>query len=1096
MNKKQKRQMKNCMYKKVWTFLLVVCLLLPSVAQAQNLKGSFPAESLASRISRIAKDSGRNIAFDENKVKAIQVSILNVDGKSVEEVLTNSLQSTRFTFRKKADNTFAVYEKPEEPSLPAKQPIRSGKGTLSGSVVDEQGEPIPGVTVVIKGSTQGTNTDLDGRFILRDLSEGTKTVTVSFLSFETLQINDVKIEAGKTTALNVAMKTATQGLEEVVITASYGSASTSGLLARQKNSASVSDGISSEQISRTSDNNIGQVLKRISGLQTTDDNKFAVIRGLGERYNNVLLNGSQLPSSEPNRRNFSFDMISSTLVDNIVVNKTGTPDMPGEFSGGIVHVNTKDIPSEDFFQIDLGTGINSMSVGKDFIGLERGRYNHLGFLDNKVHGEPSGISFSDYNEIAYKIKQNSASEEEFQKSKSFLGTLPNTWQMRTYKTLPMQSIALSGGKNITVGPNQKLGFIGVLSYRNDQNINDYNLYQPSYKDYKGKEYKYVTTLGGNFNIGYSFNNQKISWQNTYSRRLTEKLYKYNGLDLDAERIGVMGYTYQLMTNELFQTKLQGQHGIANTGIKVEWVGDWATLKRDQPFSRLMNARGFNDPNIPSDYYSYYFSNPSSIDYGSAYYSKLKEKRYSAQLNITIPFTVFQQSHNFKAGWLSSYRKANFGSDMYRILFPIGSPALREYPGLPYYDVYNTKRFGDGELYLYPISGNGTDGANGTGSGYIGSQKMNAFYGMLDLKIIEKLRVIGGIRKEGYKQEISTRVWKPGNIWAEVPVEIEKTEWLPSINLIYAITPSINARAAWYKTVARPDLRETSGFEYYDYEILRTVVGSSNLKTTSINNGDIRLEWYPSSGEVVSISGFYKYFKNPIELRMEATSGRPWYFYENLLSAKDLGLEIDFRKSLDFINGSSPLWKNLYLSGNLTVLKAEIEFNTDISVDPSTKEQIQSKRSRPLAGQSPYVINGGISYIGKRVGLNLNYNRYGRRIIYSAVDRSNDEYEHPRDILDMQVSFKPLKNDKLQVKFNISNILNQESFTYQNRYGEDGGPTGAYPNQASIQKYPDDRYKLPDDQLDPKGAAYNEGYDTKNSSRKFGVSYSLSLSYLF
>src|SRR5690606_6617223 len=168
--------------------------------------------------------------------------------------------------------------------------------------------------------------------------------------------------------------------KEVVVTANYRKASVEGLYALQKNNAALSDGISAEQIRVTPDNNAAQVLKRVSGL-TVQDDKFVTVRGLSDRYNNVLLNGAALPSTEPNRRNFSFDIIPSGLIDNIIVNKTATPDMPAEFAGGLVQVTTKDIPDDNYASVTVGSGYNTNTIGRDMYSTKRGGNDYLGYVD-------------------------------------------------------------------------------------------------------------------------------------------------------------------------------------------------------------------------------------------------------------------------------------------------------------------------------------------------------------------------------------------------------------------------------------------------------------------------------------------------------------------------------------------------------------------------------------------------------------------------------------------------------------------------------------------------------------------------------------------
>src|SRR5690606_2453323 len=222
--------------------------------------------------------------------------------------------------------------------------------------VDNRNQPLPGVTIRVQGG-KGTVTQVDGTYDL-ELEPGKYVIEFSFISYNTRRVTEVEVTAKGVTPLNIAMTPAASALKEVVVTANYRKASVEGLYALQKNNAAISDGISAEQIRVTPDNNAAQVLKRVSGL-TVQEEKYVTVRGLSERYNTVLLNGSMLPSTEPNRRNFAFDIIPSGLIDNIVIHKTATQDFSSEFAGGLVQVYTKDIPVESYYNITLGTGINT-----------------------------------------------------------------------------------------------------------------------------------------------------------------------------------------------------------------------------------------------------------------------------------------------------------------------------------------------------------------------------------------------------------------------------------------------------------------------------------------------------------------------------------------------------------------------------------------------------------------------------------------------------------------------------------------------------------------------------------------------------------------
>ncbi len=297
----------------------------------------------------------------------------------------------------------------------------------------------------------------------------------------------------------------------------------------------------------------------------------------------------------------------------------------------------------------------------------------------------------------------------------------------------------------------------------------------------------------------------------------------------------------------------------------------------------------------------------------------------------------------------------------------------------------------------------------------------------------------------------------------------------------------------YKTVARPDFRELSSFQYWDYDFFSTISGSP-LQTTNIQNADLRSEYYPKPGEIISISGFYKKFKNPIELMYFQTSGGMAYSYYNLESALDKGIEVDFRKSLNFIAPASSFLSKLFLSGNFTWVDAKVKFKVSDAVDPNGNP-VFPERDRPLAGQSPYIVNGGLLYAGESFSLNVSYNRYGKRIVFASPDRGSDEYENPRDILDLQVSYRFLKQKQAQIKLNISDLLNQNQFFYKNQF-DVNNPLGVGSTTSSVQPYPGQDSGMQPEWLDPKGTSYNKDYDVIVRRFKFGTSFSLSFSYRF
>ena len=264
--------------------------------------------------------------------------------------------------------------------------IAQKNGKLTGKVIDgTTNQPLTGVSVSPKGTKQGIASITDGTYIL-SLTPGTYTISYSYTGFQTRDVPGVVIKANETTFRDIVLETASKEMEKVVVTSGGRKGSQSSVYSAQKRSAAASDGIGQELISKTPDNDGAQIMKRITGVNV-QDNRFVVVRGLGEQYNQTMINGVPVTSTETNRNAFAFDLIPAPAVDNIVVNKTATPDMPGNFAGGIVQVNTKDFPAKDFYSISLQLGFSDATYGKDFYGDKRNKYRNIEFW--RKHPRPS-----------------------------------------------------------------------------------------------------------------------------------------------------------------------------------------------------------------------------------------------------------------------------------------------------------------------------------------------------------------------------------------------------------------------------------------------------------------------------------------------------------------------------------------------------------------------------------------------------------------------------------------------------------------------------------------------------------------------------------
>ncbi|HXH98788.1 MAG TPA: TonB-dependent receptor [Sphingobacteriaceae bacterium] len=872
-------------------------------------------------------------------------------------------------------------------------------GKISGKVSDKKtGETLIGLTVKINGTTSGVSTDVEGRYTLGNLAPGKYAITLSYIGYQSKSITDIDVAAGKTTILDVIMEeAASQALAEVVITATARQESMNTLYAQQKNSARVSDGISAESIRRSPDRNTGEVLKRVSGT-TIQDNKFVIVRGLSDRYNSATLDNGVLPSTEPNRKAFSFDIVPSNLIDNIVISKTATPDLAGDFAGGSVQIITKDIPEDNFLSVGLGYGYNTQATFKNFHSGSRNFTDYLGF-DNGLRQIPDRFPSTRIvvNNLTGPLKNNAS-----------LRALPQDLSISDSKAFLSQNYQFTLGrvKDFTK-TNSRLGAILSLTYRNSQNTNPGIVRKYHVFDYVDDQYKFSTNLGALANFAYNFKNTRITLKNLYNRVFDDQYTSRTGTNVSTSSDNRF-YAFDLIQKSLFKSALEGEHKLGEKSSKIKWTLGFSNVQNDQPDQRKVNyTRNVSDRNNPAALF-----NASVTTIGkenTRLFSDLNENVYSGEVNYTLPFIMAKKSATFKAGVSSNYRDRMFNVRFLGLLLNPLDPATNEIRQRPLNTLFDLDLINQGKYKLDEI-GNSADN-------YTANSLINAGYVMMDNKLGDRSRFVYGVRVEQYDLNLSTFDK------TITPVAQNFVDVLPSVNYTYSITSKSNFRASYFRTLARPEFRELAPFAYYDYELLAIQQGNPDLKRALIDNADLRFEFFPSAGQIFSVSAFYKKFTNAIESAIYDANSTANVTYFNSKEANVYGAEFEVRKNLEFINTSKP-FKNTTVYTNFSLIKSKVQ-------NPVIANQIETER--PLIGQSPYVINAGIQHMAleSRLNVNLLYNRSGRRIYKSGGQQFPSVYEAPRDVIDLQIGYKILKS-KGELKLNASDMLNNNNVLYFDR----------------------------------------------------------------
>lgn len=862
--------------------------------------------------------------------------------------------------------------------------IHAQTGVLAGKVFDEQtGEELVGANVLIVGTTTGATTDIDGKYTVRNIPVGTYSVRISFVGYGSKTITDVVIKAGQPATLNVSLTSSTVEADEIVITAERVRATESALLAERRKAAAIGDGISAEQIKRAPDATSGDALKRVTGISIVD-NKFVYVRGITDRYNGTTVDGASVTSTEVGKKGFSFDLIPSNLIENTTVVKSATPDLPGDFTGGLVQVNTLDIPTDRLIKAGVSSSYNTVSTSKEFFVSQGGRRDWLGYDDG-----------------SRSMPAQNGSLTEFAKS------LPNNWAPSRRKAPYNGSFSLSFGDQITLGDEEtsesRLGLITSLSYSNNFQRTNFKVNELTsggfpLRRFDGFKDEYSVLWGAIANATYRISNlHKISFKNSYNRSADDDVSQYQGEDGNTGN-EVRSTAIRWTQRSAYTGQIVGDHNFPELGgLLLQWRGTVSSSVREDPDRKLVPYVRQNG-SAPED--------PFYVATSDRSWEKANDRSKGVGLDFSLPVGHLKT----KGGLYYEARTSDYKIRAYRIT-GVASTPFQLY-SLPIDSVFRPENLGAGG---FGFSENPSNAA----SFYDGNQDLIAGYAMVDAPFAvagENFRFVGGARLENSLQTLRS----PRSITDPEPetTQLKKVDVLPSLNLTYIINDFANFRLAYSQTLNRPEFRELAPVAYYDFDRLETVYGNSQLQRALIKNYDARFEFFPRPGEVLAISYFRKDLSNPIE-EFYFTTPAPTRTYRNSASAVNRGWEFEFRKTLDFIGG---YFGNFTLTGNYTRIWSEVEF---LETDPLNPNVIE-ERKRPLQGQSPYMLNFGILFTEPTTltSVSILYNKYGRRIdaVGSGVSEP-DTYEEPRDLVDITVS-QPLFS-MFEVKFAVKNLNGRE-----------------------------------------------------------------------
>lgn len=873
------------------------------------------------------------------------------------------------------------------------------RGIIVGTAFDAaNGSPIRQVRVDIDGASGlGAATDTDGKFRLPILA-GTYKLRFSAEKYIETVVDQVIVKAGETTeASTVLVQKGAVTTIDVVEKVGAVTATAEAMLSERKLAPVVSDALSAEELRGGNASDAAGALEKVTGVSVVD-NGFVYVRGLGERYSATMLNNALLPTTEPERRVVPLDLFPASLIDNIRVLKTYSADLPGEFSGGLVQMQTIDFPAQKTLSVGVSYGFNTVTSFNRFNSFPGGGRDWAGF-DDGTRALPSAIPQNQ------RLFVGNFSDQQFQQ---FGRAFRPEYEFTPVGSMrPTQTYTVVGGN--TFG---RLGVVGALTFTNSPQrypelrrflVNAGGGRPEIFSDYPQFDVDTESArLGGVLNFAFRVSNaNKLVFRNTLTRDSEKEARFFSGINGGNNNL-IDDYRLRWIERGLVSTGVEGEHSLAPLGdTLVRWQFTYSKSTRDEPDMREV-IYGRTEPGAPS----FFLNLPES---GLRFFSGLNDRIFEPLAEVQKPFYRGPVSGMFKVGVRATVRRRDFESRRFRF-FPVRAQTLDfTQPPNQLFSPVNIRPDG---FVLREIT-RATDSYDALTDIYGG-------FAMVDLNLGSKWRIIGGLRIEDANIRVTTI---DPLVPAGVPqiASLVNRDPLPAVNLIYAITPSQNLRFGYGRTVNRPDFRELSPFEFTNVVGGFSTVGNPDLQRATIQNYDVRWEWFMRGNQVVAVSYFRKDFTDPIEQVYRPTASELRQSFINVAGARNQGFEFEMRKNLKFLGRHAAPFN---LQTNFTLVDSEV-------LIPVDRFPQLTSRERALVGQSRYIYNVITEWVQPKYRSNarLYMNYVSRRITDVGTFNLPDVYQEANRFVDFVYNVNLTETGKWNLRFSADNLTdNRYRFT--------------------------------------------------------------------
>ena len=901
----------------------------------------------------------------------------------------------------------------------------SQNGIITGVVNDgEMNDVLSFANVVVKGTDKGEMTDFEGKYSL-ELEPGTYTLVFSFVGYQTQEITEIEVKANQEKIVNVVLNAAAAQLDEVVITTTARRNTEASVLNLQKKSVNLFDGLSLEAVKKTGASNVASAVKSVPGV-SLQDGKFVYVRGLGDRYTKSTLNGMDIPGLDPDRNTVQLDIFPTNLIENVIVYKSLTADLPADFTGGAVDIVTRDFSAREEYNFSFGMGYNpDMHFNDEYLQEDASGTDFLGFDDGQREDPfPGGVTTPQPNandprltEITRRFNPIMAGEED--------------------TSLMNFNFGFNTSNQFNLEGNNKLGYIASLGYRSEvthyddyvqnflfkpQELSEFELVPNRLQ--KGRLSKQSTVLSALGGLTYKtdFSKYKLVLmhiQNGEKRagKFEQEAFVTNAAVFFSDNLE---YTERSISNAL----LTGNHSFnKESKLEMEWKVNAAVSSVDDKDVRSTLFE-FDDGN---------FNINPSIGTPRRIWRDLDEINLSSQVKFEYDHDLFQRPAKLKFGGAQVYKQRDFAINQYEIRIDSPSPSepitLQPFNGDPNRllleeNIWTTNS--NGGVYLFNTfePANSFDSYSTTYAAYVSDE----------FKITEKLKSIVGLRFEKFDLFYTGKT-TTGDVDLDGENVIDVADLFPSANLIYAVNDNTNLRLSYARSTARPSFKEASVAQIFDPITNITFNGNLELEPTYIDNFDIRYEIFGDDGGLIALSGFYKDFTDPIELNIFGSEAINDVQPRNNGSAEVYGVELEFRKNLGFI---TPSLSNFSLNTNISIIESEQTMNESEfearKLAARDGEVVDNKRD--LQGQSPFLVNAGLTYDDDDKGIQAGfyYNVQGETLQIVGIGQVADVFSDPFHSLNFNGTKKFGKDFNKSITLGVDNLLNDEIQSFYQSFG--------------------------------------------------------------